>query len=270
MSQRSVKIALIAYGLAGCLVGSALAAPLPLACEPEGAGALELAGIAPDGTLTATDGTGFRLAGILWPDRLEPARRQALSTYISASLAGETLAYKPAGPPDRWGIRPAYLFVQEAGSGATPFWLQAGLVAAGLTPAWPELPTPCWQRLLAYESRARGDRRGFWAPRAQAARHSRMAQAASDQLGRRLVARWRVAAVRQGTWLTYVNFTPLFRVGPALALTSKQVQRLAEQGLPPETLVGRFVVVRLIAGPAGLKRARLAQAEGLMPDDGPN
>lgn len=238
----------------------------PLLCEAEGAQPFALARIEADGTLIGAEGQRLRLFGLLWPDRLEPARRALLQERLAAALAGQHLGIKPAAPPDRWGIQPAHVFVAES-SDAAPFWLQAGLAEGGLAPGWPELAGPCWSRLMVHEHHARRARRGFWAPRAQAARHRALQAAPRENLGRRMVARWRVLSTRNSEVLTYVNIVPFFRVGPSLGLTSKQVQAMEKQGRPVATLQGRYVVARFLSGPAGLLRARLADGDALAPDE---
>jgi hypothetical protein len=251
------------------LVGlsAAPAGAMPLLCTPEAATPLDLASVALDGTLTAPDGRHFRLAGIVWPDALEPGRRAALKSVLEQAVLSETLSYTPAAPPDRWGIQPIYLFVTEKHGAAPAFWLQGGLVEAGLAPGWPELPQLCWHHLMQFEKIARRAHRGFWAPRAQAARHRVLAAHPGANLGRRMVARWKVISVRQSQILTYVNIVPFFRVGPSLGLTGKQVQDLAKQGRDPARMAGHFVVARFVSGPAGLQRARLAQGDALVLDE---
>lgn len=237
-----------------------------LLCEPEGAQPFALGHIEPDGTLIGAQGERLRLFGLNWPDRLEPGRRDHLRSALQSALAGQRLSLKPAAPPDRWGVAPVHLFVAESAV-ANPFWLQAGLVEAGLAPGWPELSGPCWSRLMAHERLARRARRGFWAPRAQAARHRAVQGAPQAHLGRPMVARWRVLSTRKSEVLTYVNIVPFFRVGPSLGLTSKQVQAMEKQGCPVAALPGRHVVARFLSGPSGLLRARLAEGDALVLDE---
>jgi len=240
---------------------------LPLLCEAEGANPLDLVSVAEDGTLGARDGQRFRLAGIVWPDTLEPGRRAALRARLAQVILPESLTFKPAAPPDRWGIQPIYLFVTEKGSSAPPFWLQAGIAEAGLAPGWPELPSLCWTQLMQFEKVARRARRGFWAPRAQAARHRALAANPAAHVGRRMVARWKVISTRKSQILTYVNIVPFFRVGPSLGLTGRQIQALGKQGHDPANLPGHFVIARFVSGPSGLSRARIAQGEALVRDE---
>jgi hypothetical protein len=255
---------------AGFLSLSALALPAfaaPLPCAPEGASPITLTQIDPDGTLTTLEGRRLRLAGLIWPDALEPARQASLRQALEKALAGERISIKPAAPPDRWGIESVHVFVAEKEGEAQPFWLQAGLVEAGLAPAWPEIPGTCWRTLLHHEGAARRARRGYWAPRAQAARHAAIRQAPARHAGRRMAARWRVSGVRKSEVMTYVNIAPFFRVGPSIALSPKEVKDLALAGRDPMQLAGKVILTRFISGSAGLLRVRLAPGEALVVDD---
>jgi hypothetical protein len=255
------------FGVTMLLLAAAPAGAMPLLCEADGASPLAPTAVALDGTLSTREGQRFRLAGLLWPDALEPGRRAALKAAVEQALHGADLTYKPAAPPDRWGIQPIHLFVVEQGGTRPPFWLQAGIVEAGLAPAWPELPDLCWAQLMPFEQEARRAHRSFWAPRAQAARHRALATNPEAHRGRRMVARWKIHSVRKSQILTYVNIVPFFRVGPSLGLTGKQVQQLVKQGQDPAQMTGRFVVVRFVAGANALSRARIAQGASLMLDE---
>lgn len=259
------QLATLAFLAAFCAAANAQ----PLLCEPAQATPFTLDRVEPDGTIVTQENKRLRLAGVVWPDALEPERRKAVHERLERALARETLTYKPAGAPDRWGIESAHVFVREhhGQAEAPPFWLQAGLAEAGVLPAWPELPELCWKTLMTHERIARRAHRGYWAPRAQAARHRAVSAEPEAHLGRRMVARWKVFSTRKSQILTYVNITPRFRVGPSVGLTRKQVEAMPRFGPALENLSGRYIVARLLAGRNGLTRVRLAAGEALMLDE---
>lgn len=236
-------------------------APLPALAGPcDAADALKTALTSTDasGTIILSDGFRIRLAGIVWPDHLEPRQRKALAAIIERAVAGQTLRWKPAAGPDRWGVTPAHLFIQEPDGSRSPFWLQAGLVENGLVPAWPEaLGKDCLDTLTAHEALAIHARRGIWAPRAQAARHRTVETAREAHAGRRMVALWRVRSVKPWRSMHFVNIVPSFRGGPSIGLTRKQVTALVDSGRNPADWRGQWVVARFVLGSAGLSRIRV-------------
>lgn len=240
------------------LAGLAPAFAAPLPCAPEGALPLVIERIGEDGVIPISDGLSLTLANIVWPDHLEPAARGDLVARLKSASAGQRLSWKPAAGPDRWGHVPAHLFVQEPGGALAPFWLQAGLVEAGLAPAWPEPDnSACWALLRTHEGHAIKARRGYWAPRAQTHRHRVIEASRPAHAGRKTVALWRVASVRPWRNLVFVNFAPSFRGAPSLGLTSRQVAQLAETGLAVQDWKGKRIVVRFILGGLGLSRIRI-------------
>jgi hypothetical protein len=205
-----------------------------------------------------SDGFALRPAGIVWPDHLEPGRRRELAARIAEALAGQQVSWKPAAGPDRWGRVPAHLFIREPDGDLAPFWLQAGLVEAGLVPAWPEPEqAECWAALRRHETLAIRARRGHWAPRAQAQRHREAEAKRESHAGRRMVALWRVRSVRTWRNLVFVNFAPSFRGAPSVGLTARQLSRLRDSGQDPAGWTGKRVVVRFIVGGGGLTRLRV-------------
>ena len=243
-------------------------APLPAPaapCDATGALKTSLAAVTADGVMTLSEGFRVRLAGIVWPDHLEPHQRTALAAILERAVLGQALTWKPAARPDRWGVTPVDLFLQEPDGTRAPFWLQAGLVENGLVPAWPEgLAKDCLDRLTAHEALAIRARRGIWAPRAQAARHRTIEAAREAHAGRRMVALWRVRSVKPWRSMHFVNIVPSFRGGPSIGLTRKQVTALVDSGRNPAEWRGRWIVARFVLGPAGLSRIRV---ESISPVD---
>jgi hypothetical protein len=240
----------------------------PSACVTEGALVADIGSIAPDGTITLKDGLLLRLANIVWPDHLEPGVREKLARGLSETLRGQRVSWKPAAGPDRWGIVPAFLFVQEPTvenqPDLPPFWLQAGMLEAGLVPAWPEFPhAQCWDTLLDHEKIAVQRRRGHWAPRVQAQRLARIGANPAQHAGRRIVVQWQVASARKWRELVFLNMGRRAREGAAISLSPATISALTVRGLAPETLAGQRIIARIAVPAEGLRRARLESAEHL-------
>jgi hypothetical protein len=237
-------------------------------CDASGALETRIGAIAQDGTITLAEGIVISLANIAWPDAAEPLLRRKLVDGLNQSLAGQRISWKPVAGPDRWGITPAFVFVQEPGATMdpvrAPFWLQAGMVELGLVPAWPDvLAGTCWQSLLSHERIAITRRRGHWAPRVQSQRIRQMAAAPAHHAGRKFVALWQVADVRPWRELTFLNLAGQPRGGIALSLTQRTVQDLRQAGFAFHELPGRRVIARVIVPVDGLRRARIERAEHL-------
>jgi hypothetical protein len=257
-------------GIAGWLLagGITLAAPAPLACAPEGALRTEIAGYDADGVFTIAEGYRLRLANIVWPDHLEPGQRRQLSDQLDAAMKDQEILWKPAAGPDRWGVTPAHLFLKEKGGTLPPFWLQGGLVEAGLVPGWPEpADSACWTRLKEHESLAIRARKGYWAPRAQTTRHRTLEADRESHAGRRLVALWRVKSVKAWRSMHFVNFVPSFRGAPSIGLTQKQMTLLREAQENPALWQGKWIVARFLVGTAGLSRLRVETIDHIGPVD---
>lgn len=240
------------------LIAGRAAGQAPLPCAAKDALRTEITAIDPDGVIRIADGFRLRLANIVWPDHLEPGRRAALAGRIRAALAGQATTWKPAAGPDRWGVTPAHLFVLEPRSDRAPFWLQAGLVEAGFVPAWPDpVHSECWSALLGHERIAVRARRGYWAPRAQSARHRVIEAERAPHAGRRVAALWKIRSVRRWHSLVFVNIAPSFRGGPSLALTERQVRQLREAGQDVFQWQGKWSIARFVTGIGGMSRLRL-------------
>jgi hypothetical protein len=243
--------------------GRAQVADLP--CDPAGATVIRHIFHDTEGVFLLDGTLRVRLAQIVWPDHLEPGRRARLAQALAAAIDDTVeIRWKAAATPDRWGITPAHLFLREKDGARPPFWLQAGLVENGLVPAWPDSHSPaCRDRLADHEASAIRARRGYWAPRAQAARHRAIALAPEAHAGRRLVSLWRVRNVRAWRTLHFVNFMPSFRGAPALALTQRQMAQLKDKGRDPDGWRGKWIVARIILGAQGLSRLRIETADHL-------
>lgn len=252
-------IAIFLIALLSLAATGAGGASTPTPCDAEGATLVKALLHDAEGVFRIDGKERVRLANIVWPDHLEPHRRANLAKILAESLGEDVeMSWKPAAVPDRWGIIPAHLFLREKSGKQPAFWLQAGLVENGFVPVWPDAyDTGCRDRLLRHEAEAIRQRRGYWAPRAQAARHRAIMLAPEAHAGRRLVALWPVRSVRAWRMLHFVNFVPSFRGAPALGLTRKQFAQLQERGNDPENWRGKRIVARVILGAGGLSRLRI-------------
>lgn len=240
----------------------------PSSCAIEDALPAEIGAIASDGTITLKDGLLLRLANIVWPDHLEPGVRDKLRNGLMQTLLSQRIRWKPAAGPDRWGIVPAFLFVQEPAIEGQPelppFWLQAGMLEAGLVPAWPEfMHGPCWETLLGHEKIAVERRRGHWAPRVQAQRLARIGSDPAAHAGRRIVVQWRVASARKWRDLVFLNIGSRAREGASISLNPTTISALTQRGSPPDRLAGQRIIARIAIPMEGLRRTRLESAEHL-------
>jgi hypothetical protein len=232
--------------------------PSNIGCVPEGSPHAASLDIGEDGVILLDGKHRLRLAGLLWPDGQESETRKALARKIITALAGQKLSWRPAGEADRWGITPAHVFVAEPDGLLPPFWLQGGIVEAGLAPAWPDLiEKPCWIILQLHETIARRAKRGFWAPRAQAARHSRIRQDPAQHQGRRIVALWRVSSVKSGRAVTFVNLGKPARSGASLWISQSQRQNFSKAGREITQWTGKWIITRFVLNEYGLRRIRI-------------
>ena len=238
-------------------------------CDPAGAIPAYIQSIADDGTVVLSDNIRLRLANILWPDHLEPKSRLALIDTLRNALRDQKISWKAVLGPDRWGITPANLFISEPDGVDPPFWLQAGLVEKGLVPVWPDQPGACLAALEVYERDAIHAHRGYWAPRAQSARHRLIDADRDAHTGRKLAAIWHIKDVRAWRNLHFVNFRSMGRTGPSLSLTSKLVSQLTQAGDAPAHWQGKRLLARVILSPQGTARLRAESIDHLRRlDDG--
>ena len=254
--------------LLGTLASGTAEAALLLPCDPEGAIATEIIAHDAEGVFRISEGYRIRLANILWPDHLEPGQRAEITGQIATALKDQKITWKPAAGPDRWGVTPAHLFLTEKEGGLAPFWLQAGLVEAGITAAWPDPQnSTCWKQLTGHEAIAIKARRGYWAPRAQSARHRTVESDREAHAGRRIAALWRVKSVRPWRTMHFVNFVPSFRGGPSIGLTRKQMSLFNDAQKSPTLWQGKWIVARFIVGTGGLSRLRVETTDHIGPID---
>ncbi|WP_375459539.1 thermonuclease family protein [uncultured Enterovirga sp.] len=193
------------------------------------------------GEVALASGGRVRLADIrIDPSAGEGAGRPGPRSWL-ASLAGQEVAVRRIGPPDRWGRAPASLALVE---GAARHDLAAFLVSEGwaLVDAG-ERDTLCEPALLAAEGRARAGRLGLW-------KMGTLPLAAGDpeplraQSGRFAVVEGRVVSVGERKDRTYLNFGRDFSRDFAVVVPRRLWAAMKRSGVSAAELKGRTVRVR--------------------------
>lgn len=237
-----------------------IAAPVSAAADPCRPPRLEAAGPATANErleLAFADGRVVRLAGVESPvARGGPATFMALAAEDLALWASAPIALALLKPrPDRWGRRAGRAFLDEKGDPAHRFAsLSEAVVDAGLARVDPVTESrPCLDRLYAAEQRARTAGRGVWADPAFAVLDAENLHVFKGQAGVLAIVEGRVASVRAGRGVTFVNLGDGRPHSPALTLGRGALRAMAREGLRPESLPGRAIRARgaldLRAGP---------------------
>ena len=199
--------------------------------------------------LEFADGRVLRLAGVESPlVRLaESAEMQAaaedLALWTSTPIAVAILKDQP----DRWGRREGRAFIAEKGFAPDLLpSLSEAIIDAGLARVDPATETrPCLDRLYAAEQRARSARRGLWADAAYAVLDAAKPNEIKAHAGAVVVIEGRVASVRAGRGVTFVNFGGnLGDRGAALTLGREAVRAMEREGLEPAALAGLIIRAR--------------------------
>ncbi|MCZ8184331.1 MAG: hypothetical protein O9322_15265 [Beijerinckiaceae bacterium] len=237
-------------------------------CRPAGAEPAEIAAITPQATLRLRDGRELTLSHLLPPESTPEEDRETGSGKLRAWLAGQTMSWKPAGEPDRWGRIPANLFLQEPDRREPPFWLQAGLAQQGWAALWPgRMPAACLARLLAAERRAMAGARGHWAAEVQAGHLARLGSNPEGAIGQRMVIILRIRSVRSGRLGSFVNFVPSLHGSPSLFLTTRQMEAFRHAQRDPFSWQGKRVLLRFVVPVQGIGRIRIEGIDQLLPID---
>lgn len=264
-----------ALGLAMAVFCSLPVRADPLPCQPEGAQPFQASRIAEDGTLTLADGRDLIIAHILHDD-VAPLDGAAGSmaplpgwqTRLAAWLAGQTVSWKPAGEPDRWGRIPANLFLREPDGNLPPFWLQAGLVHHGHAALWPQRqPAGCLETLRAAEKQAIAHQKGRWDAVMQTRTLAAISRAEAAQIGRRFAMVLQVKDVRPWHEGTFVNFMPSFHGAPSVFLTSRQMEALRNAQRDPYSWQGKRLLLRAVVNEPGLRKLRIESIDQVLPID---
>ena len=180
-----------------------------------------------EGGLRLSDGRSIRFAG-MEPDAAAESRLPAL-------VAGQSLALRPAGRPDRWGRVLAH--VEIAGASVEEQLLVEGLghVAALGREA-------CLAPLFAAEAKARAARLGVWRRPGYVIAAANGA-ALTARLGEHVVAEGKVISARASRGRVYVNFARYWRRGLSLIVAEKDWAAVSKTA-SPEAIVGRGIRLR--------------------------
>ncbi len=132
-------------------------------CKLEPGGESTVLAIAGPQTLHLADGRFIQLAEILTPSTFGRAGSDPSSdatAYLRSTALGRKVELRFGGNQrDRYGETIAHVFV----AGDPPFWLQEGLVSAGLALAFPQADNhACFRQLASMEEKARSKNRGYW------------------------------------------------------------------------------------------------------------
>lgn len=187
-------------------------------------------------------GRGLRLLDVrLAEGGADDEQVRRLRSWL-ATLAGQEVAVRAAGPPDRWNRLPAA--IELVGSGGRRLDLAEILVGEGWALVDPgERDALCRPDLLALEERARRGRVGLW-------RDGRLPLAARDPeairaaAGRFAVIEGRVASVGERRERTYLNFGRDFSRDFAVTIPRRLWAAMKREGVSAATLEGRHVRVR--------------------------
>ena len=216
--------------------------------------------------LECSDGRVIRLAGVE-----SPLVRRAASAAMQA--AAEDLTLWTSSPisvailkdqPDRWGRKEGRAFIAEKGFAPDLLpSLSEAIIDAGLARVDPATETrPCLDRLYGAEQRARVARRGLWADMDFAVLDARKPDGFKAQAGAVVVIEGRVASVRAGRGVTFVNFggnlgdwSPQ---GAALTLGREAIRAMQREGLEPASLTGRTIRARGVLDLRGGPRIEVA------------
>ncbi len=133
------------------------------ACRLAPGGESTVLAIAGPQTLRLADGRFIRLAEVLTPSPASGAGYDpslAATAFLRSAALGRRVEVRFGGASrDRYGVYTAHVFV----AGDPPFWLQEGLVGAGLAQAFPQGDNhACSRKLISIEVKAREEKRGHW------------------------------------------------------------------------------------------------------------
>lgn len=194
------------------------------------------------------DGRVIRLAGVESP----PARgadpkfmkeaMEDLALWTSTPISIFVLRAKP----DRWGRLEARAFIAEKGYAPDLLpSLSEAVIDAGLARVDPATESrPCLDRLYVAEERARIARRGLWNDPGFAVLDAAKPNDFKEQAGRLVIVEGRVASVRAGRGVTFVNMGDGAPESPALTLGREALRAMQQQGLKAEALAGRYIRAR--------------------------
>lgn len=260
---RSAAVQLVA-GCAALLVTQAVAAdehpPLerqePLAVADVCAGAPEKAVPvtydSDEALFVSTSGERFFVSDIQLPIKISgPASgqgggRNTLQAFFEARPDLKVTA-TAAGPENRWGLTPGWVFVSSGGRSAL---LQAELLKAGIAIFAPDRAgAACADALRAAETQASQARTGLWAERAPRLVYSTAApESFSSASGHYVIARGRIVSLGKTRSTRYLNFGNYWKTDFTVTLKASDEDdvnmALGRSGWTLDALEGQVVEIR--------------------------
>lgn len=204
-------------------------------------------------TMILTDGRVVRMIGVEAPKpHLAPpgtavdALAEAAQRRLRALAGGKTVALRPGAPQrDRHGRILAQLYLEDG------TWLQRAMVAAGMARIRPFADDfSCLDGLRDAERAARDGRRGLW-------RHKEFSVISAydssliKRKGLYVLVEGRVLSVGHGNRVDFVNFGHNWRRDFTVLVSGPLSARMANEGMPIDAAVGKWVRVRGIVEERG-------------------
>jgi endonuclease YncB( thermonuclease family) len=248
----------MASGLAAAQPVAVPQAPSTDPCRLAAGGFGEAAEIIDGDTFVLADGRRVRLAGIEGP-KAYPAEAGADGAPIADAarrgldrlIAGRRINLRlDETGVDRHGRVLAQVFLDDG------VWVQEALVGAGLATVRPLDDSACLDRLFAREGEARDAARGLWKS-AEFGAITANDSSLIERKGLYVVVEGRVVSVGRGNRLDFLNFGHIWRRDFTVMVDASISGRLAERGLPIETLAERWVRVRGVVEESGGPAIRL-------------
>jgi hypothetical protein len=168
-----------------------------------------------------------------------------LPVKIPAETGDQLLAY-PAGPRNRWGYIPAWIY-DRSEQGHPPSLLQENWLAAGVAQASPHYgDISCTERLDAAETVARRENLGLW--KDHGIFSTRQAKRLSNAAGTYVIAEGRIVSLGKTRNTRYLNFGRYWKrdLTATVPVSSETLfeKALARYGLALDDLAGRAVRLR--------------------------
>jgi len=216
-----------------------------------------------DGTILLETGKSYSLSGLYWPlhalgpayDRLEgPAPPTAptdatggwqlqAAQFLVDLLVGQTVIfYESDQPADRYGRRPAQIFVEKDN-----IWVQQALLSQGLARVWTrkgsQAPFAC---LYALEKEARHAKKGIWNdPRYRILTITDQGRLDTDRPGEGFrILEGSVFNVSKDQSLFHVNFGPFWGQDVTLQAKRAIAKQFKQAGSPLASFKGKRIRVR--------------------------
>lgn len=179
----------------------------------------------------------------------EPSRDQTDASAFFRNFAGASVRIEavPAGPPNRWGLIPAWLILRD---GDQRQLLQAARLAAGMAVFTPtRAKSACAEQLRRAERSARLKKSGFWAGAGSLAIYpTANPQALEARTGHYVIARGRIVSLGKSRSTRYLNFGKFWKTDFTVTLKTSDEESfnaaLAPSGWRIEDLEGKTVELR--------------------------